>query len=148
MVDAQREHTMRTSNVRLFAVALLALVSAGCASDPLVGTWVNSVTGAEGRTTSLTLELQDSGAALGSLVVTGPGCTGSLRYAGANWTANDANITFTGTASCSGSVVCTGGTAVNIACGSMIPISGVRPYSLLNDNNTLIMQLISYRRAN
>ena len=123
----------------LLASAALAVVGMGCggggSSNPLIGTWVASVKGSGGVTTTTSADLESGGVL--TLTVTSPSCTGSATISGLSWTSTATTLTFSGTPACTTSLSCDG---VSIACTENGEAkAGVCTYALTGGNDTLTL---------
>jgi hypothetical protein len=108
---------------------------ADAGANPLLGTWLYAAPSTP-YTESITF---GSGGAL-EVTLSGAGCTGELQLSVLSWTATTTAITVTGTESCSGSLVCSGGGAP-IACG-MAPTNTIETtctYALSNADDQLTL---------
>ncbi len=108
-------------------------------TNPLVGDWVSSTSEA-GVVITVTLTL-DADNTAGISVEGGGTCSGTVSYAGGNWTSTSTTITLAGTPSCTGAVMCTanGTTSTVASCtaGSGISSGNTYSYSLSADDKML-----------
>jgi hypothetical protein len=110
------------------------LVLAGCAGNPLVGTWDGPSTTTLGTTFHSEVALNGDGTLTYSLVGAGS-CNGSLVYTGYSWASDAVTMTFSGTPSCSGAITCG---SVSFGCAqNQQSTLGACTYVLSSDANTL-----------
>jgi hypothetical protein len=147
---------MNKTLLRTAFAAASVFALAGCAGNPLVGTWVAQLGGST-LNTSATLTLNADGTASTNTTVTGGTvngmtvtCTGpGVSNTGLRWTSTATTITVNGTPTCTGSVTCmVAGMSQELGCstGSMMTMSsGIEnaPYTLSGNNNTLTLSITS-----
>jgi hypothetical protein len=148
------------SNIIKAAFAAASLFSlAGCAGNPLVGTWTAQQMGG-GLNATITLTLNADGTAStniqvmgGSFMGTDVTCTGpGVTNTGYRWTSTATTISVTGTPMCSGSSTCmVGGMSTEFGCSQMMGMGmgmgsnnlETAMYTLSNNNNTLTITTMS-----
>jgi hypothetical protein len=133
----------------LVALSALVITGAGCAANPLVGSW-EQPSGSGGFTFTTTINLAADGTA--TLTIAGSGsCSGMQTYQGITWSSSSTTLTFSAPStgpSCSGMLTCmAAGTSVNIDCTQTQSMSqqtnGACTYALSNNNNTLTISACS-----
>jgi hypothetical protein len=128
----------------LCALSALVIAGAGCAANPLVGSW-EQTTMNSGLTFTTTINLAGDGTA--SMTLAGSGsCTGMQTYQGITWSSSATTLTFSGTASCSGMVTCmVAGTSVDVTCQQTMQqmMNGACSYTLSDSNNSLTISQCS-----
>jgi hypothetical protein len=129
----------------LFAT-ILAVSAAGCAGNPLDGTWADSASGSGiAATVSLTFNSDGTLDETNDLTqLMGDSCTGALTFTGLTWTSTASDITLTGTQQCASTLSCATLGALtcdqaNSANGSGQVTNGSIPYTLESGNNTLVL---------
>ena len=119
--------------MRVLIASLLAL--AGCAGNPLVGTWDGPATSTLGTTYHAEVDIKGDGTLTYSLIGAGS-CNGTLLYTGYSWTSDATTITFSGTPACSGSLTC-GSVTVDCSKAQQSSTLGACGYVLSNGSDTL-----------
>jgi hypothetical protein len=134
-------------HLRLFPASTLVLAMAsGCvhSTNPLDGTWVQSVDEPGVATAKITMNLNADGSVAMTEVVTqwmGDPCTGSVSFSGITWSSTASSLTLSGTPACTGTIQCT--SLGPLSCsdvGATSVASGSVGYTLENGNDTLVLQ--------
>lgn len=138
------------SALRATVLSASVFAIAGCAGNPLVGTWVTPfANGGLGGTGTMTLS--GDGTASFKINITGGNvmgvqisCTGEgLTYSGVRWTSTATEIAFTGSSTCAGMITCSAAGMQNVIdcnaamMGGMNNLGGSNNYTLSSNNNTL-----------
>ncbi len=122
----------------LAAAGALAVLGAGCSSDPLVGTWATSFTYL-GTTGTSTYQVNGDGTLAYTLSGSGSTCSGSMTWSGYTWTSTGTSVAFAGVPQCSGSFTC-GAFSLNCTAGSSQALkAGSCSYALSNNDDTLAL---------
>jgi len=111
------------------------LVLAGCAGNPLVGTWEGPSISTLGTTYHAEVDMKNDGTLTYALIGTGS-CNGTLLYTGYTWASDAVTLTFSGNPTCTGTVTCG---ALSFDCSQTAQSStlGACTYVLSNGNQTL-----------
>ena len=112
------------------------LLLAGCAGNPLVGTWDGPSTTTLGTTYHAEVDMQGDGKLSYAIVGTGA-CNGTLLYSGYSWVSDATTLTFSGTPTCSGTVTC-GAITVDCSQQAQSTTLGACTYILSQDGKTLV----------
>lgn len=117
-------------------IASLLVVLAGCAGNPLVGTWDGPSTSTLGTTYHAEVEIKGDGTLTYSLIGTGS-CNGTLLYTGYSWVSDATTLTFSGTPTCTGSLTC-GALSIDCSKANQSSTLGVCDYIVSNTNDALV----------